>query len=295
MKSRLTFQKYNMNQLLKIRKLSTAHYLPQIHEFNTPPHQHDAWELVFCFKGAVKIFSDSTPYMLHANELLLHPPKTEHYLQVSAQRSSLFLISFICSSEVLRLLQNLPMSIDKNLQNHLLLIINELGNAFELQDGQLLLGEFHPSCHAPLGSEQMITCYMECFLINLLRSVTCPDNEPWSVSNLEKALENHLTGRVKEYVAAHLSERITLEDLAKALHYSRSHLTAQFRASTGMSIAQYISELRMEQAKQMILNKTLSMSQISSQLGFSSQQYFCKWFKDATGYSPSSYKDPAVL
>lgn len=295
MKSHLTFQKYNMTQILKIRKLTTAHYLPQICNYNTPPHQHDAWELAFCFKGSVKIFCDSTPYTLRANELLLHPPKTKHYLQTASQRTSLFLISFTCSNEILKLLQNHPLSVDKNLQHHLLLIINELGNAFELQDGQLLLKEFHPSCHAPLGSEQMITCYMECFLISLLRSVTCPDNEPWSVSNLEKALENHLTSRVKEYVAAHLSERITLEDLAKALHYSRSHLTAQFRASTGMSIARYISELRMEQAKQLILNNTLSMSQISSQLGFSSQQYFCKWFKDATGYSPSSYKDPAAL
>lgn len=295
MKSRITFQKYNMTQILKIRKLSTAHYLPQIHKYSTPPHQHDAWELAFCFKGAVKIFSDSTPYTLHVNELLLHPPKTEHYLQVTSQKSSLFLISFICSSEVLRLLQNLPMSVDKNLRHHLLLIINELGNAFELQNGQLLLGEFHPSSHAPLGSEQMITCYMECFLINLLRSITCLENEPWSVTNLEKALENHLTSRVKEYVSAHLSERITLDDLAKSLHYSRSHLTAQFRSSTGMSIAQYISELRMEHAKQLILKGTMSLAQISSQLGFSSQQYFCKCFKDATGCSPSSYEDPATL
>ena len=170
------------------------------------------------------------------------------------------------------------------------MIIQELRNAFELENGQLQLGIYHPSAHQVLGSEQMITGYMECFLISLLRSVTGQREQSWDSVTLEHAMENWLATVIKEYIEQHLSERITLSDLADYVHYSRSHIAAQFQKSTGTSIAKYIAERRIERAKELLKEGEMTAAQISESLGYSSLQYFSRCFKDAVGCSPSAYQ-----
>lgn len=285
----LTFQKYKLSQLLRIRKLTTAHYFSNIQDYNTPPHHHEAWEFVFCSRGQVETIQGNEQHTLHANQMILHMPKVDHNLLVGDGPTTLFILSFICGSEYLKILQNRVLRVNQSQRRLLSLIIQEIGNAFELEDGQLLLGSFHPSENPVLGSEQMIAAYMECFLINLLRSTTNQKEHRWDSVTLDQALENRLATDIKEYIEKHLSEHITLSDIANHVHYSRSHITTQFQNSTGMSISHYIAERRIERAKELLLAEELTVSQISEMLGFSSLQYFSKCFKDAVGCSPSSY------
>ena len=55
----LIFTKYRLSQVLRIRKLSTAHYFSSVTNYNTPPHSHDAWEFVFCSQGHVRTYQGS--------------------------------------------------------------------------------------------------------------------------------------------------------------------------------------------------------------------------------------------
>ena len=292
---KLVFKKYSMSQVLRIRKLSTAHYFSQAVGHSTPPHAHDSWEFVYCAQGHVRTFQGSEERVLNSNQIILHAPRLDHYLQIDEEPTTFFVLAFECNSETLKLLQNKILRVNQSQRRTMMMIIHELGNAFELEDGQLQLGDFHPSSHQVLGSEQMITGYMEGLLIGLLRDVTNQKEQHWDAVSLEKALENRLAADIKEYVATHLSERITLADLAAHVHYSRSYITDQFQKSTGMSIAKYISEQRIERAKEMLLEKNMTVSQISEALGFSSVQYFSKCFKDAVGCIPSAYaKAPYV-
>ena len=285
----LVFTKYRMSHVLRIRKLSTAHYMSQISCYQTPPHSHDSWEFVFCSQGQVRTYQGSEEHILKTNQIILHPPRHEHHLIVGQEPTTIFVLAFECNSETLKLLQNKNLRVDQSQRRMLMMIIQELGNAFELENGQLQLGDFHPSQHQVLGSEQMITGYMEGFLIGLLRDVTNQTEQRWDAVTLEKALENRLSSDIKDYIENHLSERITLADLAAYVHYSRSYITDQFQKSSGMSIARYISERRIERAKEMLSEGSLSVSQISESLGFSTVQYFSKCFKDAVGCSPSIY------
>jgi len=275
--------------VLRIRKLTTAHYFSQVTDYHTPPHSHDAWEFVFCSHGHVRTFQGSEERVLKTNQILLHPPRMMHHLQIDEEATTFFVLAFTCNSESLKLLQQKILRVNQSQRRMLMMIMQELGNAFELQGGQLQLGDFHPSSHQVLGSEQMITGYMEGFLIGLLRDVTNQKEQRWDAVTLEKALENRLATDIKEYIEFHLSERITLTDIADHVHYSRSYITDQFQKSTGMSIARYISERRIEKAKELLLENRQTISQISENLGFSTVQYFSKCFKDAVGCSPSTY------
>lgn len=286
----LIFQKYRMKEVLRISNLISAHYFSNQKNYLTPDHLHeDAWEFVFCSQGHIKTYQGGEERELKNNQILFHPPRTIHHLQVDDESTTMLVLSFVCTSEVMKLLQNQILRVNQSQRRMLMVIIQELANAFELHDGHLELIDFHSNPNPVLGAEQMITCYLEGFLIGLLRDATNQKEQRWDAVTLEKALETKLATDIKEYVEKHLSERITLARIAEHVHYSRSYVTEQFQKSTGMSVAAYIFERRMECAKELLVEGRMTISQISERLGFSTVQYFSKCFKDAVGVSPSVY------
>ncbi|MCQ2420496.1 MAG: AraC family transcriptional regulator [Clostridia bacterium] len=288
---RLVFGQYHLKHLLHVDSLSTAHYLLSVSQFATPPHSHEAWELVYCSHGAIDAYEENSHYQLRAHQIVFHRPDSKHHLSITGTRTTAFVFSFFCRSEYMRLLSNVTLDTDSAQESLLEMIIQELINAFDLDDGHLMLGEFHPSNHAALGAEHLIATYLEGLLVSLLRSVSAPADAKWNVSTLNTALENHVSTQVKRYVSAHLSEKLSLDVLSAQLHYSRSYLTSQFRKSEGMSITEYAHGTRLEAAKKLLARSSLSMNQIAEQTGFSTLQYFYKCFRDAEGCTPSAYRE----
>lgn len=285
----LEFHKYQMTRMLSVRKLSTAHFLSGIRNYETPVHRHNSWEFVFCEHGCVEVFNDTQWHVLHDGELIFHAPNLGHCVRVGDQETTLFVMSFVCSSKLMKLFQNTVLRVNNDQKRRLRMIIQELYNAFELPNGKLLLGDFRPSDDAPLGSEQMVSSYLESLLISLLRSNASRPGQSVSPISLEDALENRIAYELQAYIQDHLSEHITLEFLTRQFHYSRSYLTAQFRMTTGMSIMEYISRLRIQRAKELLLDGGMTVAQIAEELGYSSMQYFSQCFKQAVGCSPSRY------
>lgn len=285
----MEFQKYQMSRMLSVRRLSTAHFLSRIRNYETPVHKHNAWEFVFCEHGCVEALNDTQWYTLRDGDLLFHAPKLNHCVRVGEQETTLFIMSFVCSNKSMKLFQNVVLHVNNEQKRRLRLIIQELDSAFELPNGKLLLGDFRPSNDAPLGAEQMVSSYLESLLISLLRTNAKRPGRASSPVSLEDALENRIAYDLQAYINEHLGEHLTLEVLTQHFHYSRSYLTAQFRMTTGMSIMEYISHLRIERAKEMLMDGDMTVAQISEVLGYSSMQYFSQCFKQAVGCSPSRY------
>lgn len=78
--------------------------------------------------------------------------------------------------------------------------------------------------------------------------------------------------------------------LAETMHRSYYHLSRIFTNTTGFTIEKYFIRLKMEKAKELIIQDELSMAEISMKLGYSSQQIFSTQFKKETGKTPSEYK-----
>ena len=96
---------------------------------------------------------------------------------------------------------------------------------------------------------------------------------------------------VSNYVRHHLSESISTEQIADFLFMSRSHLSTKFKAETGMTLTDFITKEKIEEAKRLLLYTDKSILAISSFLGFSSQSHFSQVFKKQTGKSPNEYRE----
>jgi len=93
-------------------------------------------------------------------------------------------------------------------------------------------------------------------------------------------------GELRDYLMAHLAEKIHLSDLAKLCQLSESQLLRQFKRKTGMTPYAWLARLRLEQALQLLKGGGAS-TQVCFQVGFYDQAHFIKAFNRAYGLTPS--------
>jgi AraC family transcriptional regulator len=104
-------------------------------------------------------------------------------------------------------------------------------------------------------------------------------------------LPNWRLQRVDSYVKEHLSESISLSDMANAAGLSPMHFAAQFRAATGCRPHHYLLLCRLERAKLLMADMSRSMLDIALDVGFHTQAHFTTVFKRLTGKTPSAWRN----
>ncbi len=95
---------------------------------------------------------------------------------------------------------------------------------------------------------------------------------------------------IRRYLETHYAERITLEDLAKRFHVSRSWLTQQFRIAYQMAPIAYLHTLRLSQAVDLLVDTDLTQEVIAQRCGLRDASYLCRFFKSRTGQVPGSLR-----
>ena len=83
---------------------------------------------------------------------------------------------------------------------------------------------------------------------------------------------------------------ISAEDIARASGVHVGHLHRIFPQETGMRIGEYLTGLRIEKAKSLLMHTDISSASIAGRTGIGSQQYFCRLFKKETGMTPQEYR-----
>lgn len=96
---------------------------------------------------------------------------------------------------------------------------------------------------------------------------------------------------VQEYIVQHLGEDISLTKLAEYVHVNASYLSRVFKQETGSNLKDYIWELRLNRACELLRRPDLRIHEISAQLGFQTSSYFSYFFKKGTGMTPREFRD----
>ena len=99
-----------------------------------------------------------------------------------------------------------------------------------------------------------------------------------------------LVARCKVYVDMKMYERISVQSIAEALGVSPNHLSALFKKSEGITLTEFIHQKRLDRSRELLRYSTMSISEISEQLMFSSQSHFCRLFREAFDQTPSEYR-----
>lgn len=95
---------------------------------------------------------------------------------------------------------------------------------------------------------------------------------------------------VVDYIESHLSESITLEDLAAAVAMSKFHFARRFRATTGSSPHGFVTGRRVQRAKQLLARTGVPLLDVAAQCGFSDQSHMTRVFNSHVGTTPGQFR-----
>jgi AraC-like DNA-binding protein len=96
--------------------------------------------------------------------------------------------------------------------------------------------------------------------------------------------------RAKEYIQQNQAEELSLGQVAKAVNTSTFYFCKLFKKATGLNFTDYVSRVRIEKAKNLLLNPNLRVSEIAYEVGFQSLTHFNRVFKKIIGQSPTEYR-----
>jgi AraC-like DNA-binding protein len=107
---------------------------------------------------------------------------------------------------------------------------------------------------------------------------------------VEEVIEKAI-GRVIDFMHENLGEHFTIDDMARTAMYSKFHFSRAFQRATGISPGRFLSAIRLQEAKRLLLCTSLSVTDISHRVGYTSVGTFSSRFRTSVGVAPTTYRE----
>ena len=137
-----------------------------------------------------------------------------------------------------------------------------------------------------LAGDLFVESLRNVLLIHLLRYYS----QAAPIKSSETRLNLPQLHRIKTYIEDHLSESLSIADLAAIVPMSEFHFARSFKAATGESPHRYVTQQRIERAKVFLSVTQLAVAEIGDRVGFSNQRHFTAQFRKLTGATPKGYR-----
>ena len=107
----------------------------------------------------------------------------------------------------------------------------------------------------------------------------------------EETREAPAISRARAYIAEHHAEELSLTQVAQAVNMSAFYFCKSFRKATGLTFTDYVSRVRIEKVKELLLNPNKRVSEAAYEAGFQSLSQFNRVFRRVAGEPPSAYRE----
>lgn len=281
----------NIKTEIEIEGFHTIYYFEHGKNFANPPEKHEPWELVYVDEGELIAISDGMGTKLSQGMVIFHHPNEAHAHHSDKKNAhNIIVITFTCNSPAMDFFSKKVFTLDKTSKALLSLFIKEA----QASIGERPLIYTHKigvdDASVPFGATQLLKCYLTEFLINLIRTESGAESKHIPSEQSRTIATNSLMEMISDYLSDNVYNDISLETLCEKFMLGKSVLSADFKAYTGDSPMKYFKTLKIKEAKKLLRNTDLSVSEISEKLRYSSIHIFSRAFKNETGFSPGEYK-----
>lgn len=252
------------------------------HKSNTiVPHEHDFYQMMFCKKSGGLITIGNKTFETKQDYVYFVTPGTMHSIVQQKNMQTIDLNFTVYDAEVQNYLSNIP-------------------EEFQIEDIVIMKLLFQliskESMESKIYSSELSNHALKLLLIKIIDEFNDTIvQEPYDYHMLydAKELDNSKTDDMildlKDYIEDNIDKDINLEDLANKVHLSKTYFVKRFKTLFGISPMKYISNMRIEKSKQMIIDGKYSIQQISNMVGYNSLHHFSAAFKQQVGVSPTEY------
>ena len=235
-------------------------------------HHHNFAEIFYCLDGSGYLLTEFGRTPIHKHSLLLVNPFIEHTEHTSLISPLKYLVIGIKGPEII-----LPSHATDN-------------GLFSFEDSN---HQFYRLIREVMTECELNQPYSSQIIDHLINSLILRLNNVAN-SQLAMARETPLSASVslaKHYIDNHFSKNINLEQLVVIYHFSRFQLAHQFKEELGLSPINYLNQVRLTQAQELLLTTNYTVLQITEMVGFNSVSYFSNKFHEAVGMTPRAYRN----
>ena len=289
------FVKQSNERLVAVENIVTVIYMEYTKDFVFAGEAHDFWEFTYIDKGSVVFTADTREFLLKGGEIAFHKPNEFHKLRADKVPPNVTVVSFVCRSDAMRLLENKIFRLTAQERNILSELLDEGLAVFEPLTATPPVMGMREKPNAPFAAKQLTFNLLERFLVTLLRrSELAIRRESRSVSKIEKSDYPEEVYTILLYMEQNIDRNLTVADIADKFNQSESTLQKLFSAHLGCGVIAKFNDMKLRHAKVLIRERNLNFTEIAEVLGFSSVHYFSRLFKKKTGMTPSEYSDSVV-
>ena len=118
-----------------------------------------------------------------------------------------------------------------------------------------------------------------------------------SMSNLSRCVviqrdpETGIIDQARKWMQEHFQENIQLDDAARSVGISPYYFSKLFKEQAGVNFIDYLTDLRMEKARDLLAHQNLSIKEVCVRCGYADQNYFSRIFKKTVGMTPTEYRN----
>lgn len=253
-----------------------------------PTHVHEWYEIVIIYKGEGVFFIDQTFYEIRAGDIIIIPSNTIHH--AIPEESNLITSTAIFFSP------NLIQQATFGETSTYLTIFQEAKTTknykYSLKPVHLSkLNEyvdclFNEELAKKQGRENAILLWLHLILLELYRNRLQHD----SLYESQSRFGPKWVTDILLFINQNVNNRLDLTYLAKQVSVSPAHFSRTFKQLIGMNISDYLTEKRINLAKDKLKNDNDKILTIANQCGFTSMPHFYRTFKKQTGMTPTEYR-----
>ena len=257
--------------------------------FQIPVHWHDEFEIIYVKSGLLTVSISGESYIGKAGDAFVVSPGNLHLM--GSQTGTVDYFTFLFPLKYISFRTD-DMLDDKLLEplnsGHLMINPRVKDSAKELCE-QLV--ETYMAKNKKIESE--ITAQIKTKRI-LLQFIL----EMWKKGFV---IENDTSGRnivekeMVSYIQQNFTGKISLKEFGEQFHLSEKYISRYFKEHFHITLSQYITYLRLENAKQLLQDTDLSVTETAMQSGYQNVSYFIRSFKKAYGISPLKYRNSGIL
>lgn len=263
----------NTREDFQLRYISISKYEG---DWQSLPHTHQFSELFYVLSGEGAFYIEDDKIPVKADDLMIINPHVEHTEKTLPNDPMEYIVFGV---------EGLAFSfIDPDQDNTKGYSFYSYGsdkNQF-INFAQLMMREFQEK---KPGFEKVCHGLLQVLLVYISRKQNL---SVISDSSFQLSKECALA---KRYIDANYAKNITLDSLAEITHINKFYLAHSFTECIGQSPINYLTDRRLEACKELLTSSNLSVAQVASSVGFSSQSYFSQIFRKKTGMTPRQYRN----
>ncbi len=249
---------FSKNSAFTVMKCSTGSEL----------HWHNAVELIYFVSGGLEVSLSGNTFRPKAKDVIVINSSVVHSFTITNAPVNYYII--IANDDFFE--ANNLYSKNNFFKQHIK--SEELSNLFEK-----IIKEYDKNDE--FSNVSILSLLMSIF-VNLRRNFVLENNSPLPLENNKvKMIRDTI-----EYIRENYAKKITVDEIAKSLHFSKGYLSHTFKNVTGYSIIEFLNLVRCQNARMLLLEK-YSVSQAALNSGFTEFSYFTRVFKKTMGILPS--------